>query len=165
MMLVATSPAELTGLERRVSDIDRTVGLVRSEPTYLEVLPAGVDKGSALRHLADRCGVPLARVAAIGDNPNDVPLLRAAGLGAAVGDGDPAAQRAADVVVGPCGTAIAELVALLLAERSAGTVDPPVDDATATGGRPVDNATATGGRPVNGATASGGPAPGRPPRR
>jgi hydroxymethylpyrimidine pyrophosphatase-like HAD family hydrolase len=165
LMLVATSPAELAGLEQRVSDIDRTVGLVRSEPTYLEVLPAGVDKGSALRHLAHRCGVPLARVAAIGDNPNDVPLLQAAGLGAAVGDGDPAAQRAADVVVGPCGTAIAELVALLLAEPSAGTGGPPVNGATATGGRPVDNATATGGRRVNGATATGGPAPGRPPRR
>jgi hydroxymethylpyrimidine pyrophosphatase-like HAD family hydrolase len=133
LMLVATAPAELAGLEGRVAEIDGTLGLVRSEPTYLEVLPAGVDKGSALRHLAERSGVPLVRVAAIGDNPNDLPLLAAAGFGAAVGDGDPVARRAADAVVGPCGTALADLVELLLAEPSAAGA-PPVGDATAGGG-------------------------------
>lgn len=61
-----------------------------------EVNPAGVDKGSALRVLADRLGIPMTQVMAIGDNDNDVPMLRAAGIGVAMGNATPAAKSAAD---------------------------------------------------------------------
>ncbi|MEU3461084.1 HAD family hydrolase [Streptomyces sp. NPDC006733] len=90
--------------------------LLQSEDTYLEVLPAGAGKEVALRFLAERAGVPMERIAAIGDNPNDTAMVRAAGLGAAVGDGHKEVRAAADIVVGPCALgAVADLVERVLA--------------------------------------------------
>lgn len=84
---------------------------MRSEAAYLEVLPEGTTKGAALRAFAASEGVPLAQVAAIGDNPNDLDMIAAAGLGVAVGDGHPDVRAGADLVVGPCADgAVADLV-------------------------------------------------------
>lgn len=92
--------------------------LVQSEKGYLEVLPVGADKGSALLWLAEHRGVDLAGVAAIGDNPNDAAMITAAGLGVAVGGAHPDAIAAADQVVGRCEDgAMAELVELIRADR------------------------------------------------
>lgn len=89
--------------------------LVRSEATYLEVLPEGATKGAALLALAEAAGVPMEEVAAIGDNPNDLDMLAVAGLGVAVGDGHRDVRAAADLVVGPCAAgAVADLVDHLL---------------------------------------------------
>ncbi|MFF0312372.1 HAD family hydrolase [Streptosporangium sp. NPDC004379] len=94
--------------------IEGTV-MVRSEATYLEVLPPDATKGTALRELAAARGVPMAHIAAVGDNPNDIDMIAAAGLGAAVGDGHPDVRAAADVVVGACADgAVAEVVEMAL---------------------------------------------------
>lgn len=45
----------------------------------LDILPAGCSKASALAYLAELRGCTLADVLAIGDNWNDLPMLRAAG--------------------------------------------------------------------------------------
>lgn len=92
--------------------------LLQSEDTYLEILPTTAGKEVALRHLAERAGVPMERIAAIGDNPNDTAMVRAAGLGAAVGDGHKDVRAAADIVVGPCALgAVADLVERVLASQ------------------------------------------------
>jgi len=70
------------------------ISQVFSQADYLEILPAGVSKGVALPILARALGVPLDRVVAVGDNHNDVTMLRAAGLGVAV-EGAPAEVLAA----------------------------------------------------------------------
>jgi hydroxymethylpyrimidine pyrophosphatase-like HAD family hydrolase len=61
----------------------------------------GVSKGDALQRLADHLGVPQARVMAIGDQGNDVPMLTWAGVGVAMGNASPAAKAAADWVAPP----------------------------------------------------------------
>jgi len=67
--------------------------VVRSEPTYLEILPPGVSKGAALRRVCGILGIPLSATAAVGDSFNDVEMLEAAGLGIAMGN-SPAEVRA-----------------------------------------------------------------------
>lgn len=67
-----------------------------------EVNPAGVDKGAALTWLAAHLGITPEQVMAIGDNDNDIPMLRAAGTGVAMGNATPAAIAAADHVTLPC---------------------------------------------------------------
>lgn len=74
--------------------------LVRSEPTYLEVLPPGVNKGAALAELARQLGIPLEQVVAFGDNLNDLEMVEAAGLGVAVGNAHPDVKARADLVAG-----------------------------------------------------------------
>lgn len=109
------------GIAQRVAGSARGSGLpvtvVTSEDTYVELLPAGCDKGSALSWLARRENVPLRQIAAIGDNPNDIPMLRLAGLGAAVGGGHPDVRASADIVVGTCPDgAVADVVARAFGE-------------------------------------------------
>jgi len=72
--------------------------LVRSEPTYLEILPPGVSKGAALQRVCGLLGIPLASVAAVGDSYNDVEMLDAAGLGIAMGNSPAEVRRRADAV-------------------------------------------------------------------
>jgi Cof subfamily protein (haloacid dehalogenase superfamily) len=114
VMLIADRPG-LDGLVRLTGLHCPAARLLQSESTYLEILPAAAGKEMALRLLAERAGVPMERIAAIGDNPNDTAMVRAAGLGAAVGDGHKEVRAAADIVVGPCSLgAVADLVERVL---------------------------------------------------
>lgn len=72
--------------------------LVRSEPTYLEILPPGVSKGAALERVCRLLDIPLACTAAVGDSFNDVEMLETAGLGIAMGNSPEAVRRRADAV-------------------------------------------------------------------
>lgn len=77
----------------------------------VDVHPPCRGKAEALRVLRDGRGIDPARVVAVGDASNDVPMLRAAGLGVAVGSGMAQAREAANRVIGSNDTdAIAELV-------------------------------------------------------
>ena len=85
-------------LERLEGSLRTALGteatVARSQPYYLDVTPAGLDKGAYLRDLAGRLGLPLQAVAAIGDMDNDVPMLSVAGLPIAMGNGSPAVKAA-----------------------------------------------------------------------
>ncbi len=74
--------------------------VTRSNPEFVEMLSPLVDKGAALRLVAAQLGVPIDRVAAIGDSYNDVPLLRAAGFSIAMGSAPDELKAQADAVVG-----------------------------------------------------------------
>jgi len=65
------------------------------------VVPQGVDKGKGLAWLADHLGIPQASVMAVGDQENDLAMVRWAGIGVAMGNAIPALQRAADWVAPP----------------------------------------------------------------
>ena len=75
------------------------VELAESEDASLELSPAGANKGSGLAALAELLGIPCAATIAVGDAENDLSMLRAAGLGVAMGNATAEARAAADVVV------------------------------------------------------------------
>ena len=72
--------------------------IVRSHRLFLEGLPLGVTKGSALAWLADWLHVPREETVAIGDAGNDAPMIAWAGLGVAMGNGSAEAKEVADYV-------------------------------------------------------------------
>jgi hydroxymethylpyrimidine pyrophosphatase-like HAD family hydrolase len=75
-----------------------------SLPDYLEMTIPTADKGTALKFLAERLGVPQAETIAAGDGRNDLPMLAWAGL-AVVVEGAPAELlKVADRIIGPPGT-------------------------------------------------------------
>lgn len=72
--------------------------VVQSQPTFLEVAHRDVNKGLALAKLAEGLGIPLSEVVAVGDGQNDLDMIRAAGLGVAMGNGHLELRAAADRV-------------------------------------------------------------------
>lgn len=110
-VLVVGDPDRLAVLDTELARRAPQVRRVFSERNFLEVLPAGVSKGSALQRVCALLGVPPELVVAVGDNPNDLEMLQVAGLGVAVSNAHPTLRAAAAYVTraGP-GEAIVEVV-------------------------------------------------------
>ncbi len=69
-----------------------------SAAVLIEVSPLGNSKGEGLKFLCEKFGVPLEKSVAIGDNLNDLPMIKAAGVGIAVGNASDALKAEADFV-------------------------------------------------------------------
>lgn len=70
----------------------------RWHPLFADINVRGVDKASGVAAFAAHYGFGLHEVMAFGDGGNDVPMLRAAGVGVAMGNACRAALEAADYV-------------------------------------------------------------------
>ena len=70
----------------------------RSEAYHLEILPAGIDKGSGLLKTLDYLGIPREEAISCGDYDNDIPMNEAAGLGVAMANGCPEIKEKADYI-------------------------------------------------------------------
>ena len=67
----------------------------------IEVVPLGISKATGVAEVAQPLGITAEDVVAFGDMPNDVPMLRWAGLGVAMGNAHQEAIDAADEVTAP----------------------------------------------------------------
>ena len=65
---------------------------------FLEYLPLGVSKGSAVRTLCEMLGVDIVNAYAAGDERNDISMIEAAGVGVAMKNAVPEAKAVADYV-------------------------------------------------------------------
>jgi Cof subfamily protein (haloacid dehalogenase superfamily) len=94
---------------------------VHSNPfdSLLEVSALGVSKASTLAELVAQRGLSPSEVVAFGDMPNDLPMLRWAGIGYAMADGHPEVIAAADAVAPPCiEDGVAQILEQILAGRA-----------------------------------------------
>ena len=100
LLFMSLDMEELRRTERELAEAGLTEGLdvVYSSNRYLEFNAPGINKGAGLLALAERLGIAPEETMAIGDNSNDVPMLRAAGLGVAVANASAEALEAADYV-------------------------------------------------------------------
>lgn len=71
---------------------------IRSSPNYYELLPKGADKGAGLVKLAEILRIDPSMTVGMGDNENDVSLIKLAGVGVAVANAIPEAREAADYI-------------------------------------------------------------------
>jgi 5-amino-6-(5-phospho-D-ribitylamino)uracil phosphatase len=62
----------------------------------VEIVPADVSKWSAVRRLAQAWNIDESEICAVGDDVNDLAMIRAAGLGVAMGNAVPEVKAAAD---------------------------------------------------------------------
>jgi Cof subfamily protein (haloacid dehalogenase superfamily) len=97
-IMLVKDPVGLAGLDAELRQQADAVYVSYSSPVYLEITKAGVNKGSALKYLASHLGIPMSRVAAIGDERNDLSMFAVAGLAIAMGNAPADVQAAAEMV-------------------------------------------------------------------
>ena len=69
---------------------------------YYEANPKGTDKGSALKILIDKLGLTQENVMAIGDQGNDLSMVKFAGTGIAMGNAIDELKECAQHVTSDC---------------------------------------------------------------
>jgi Cof subfamily protein (haloacid dehalogenase superfamily) len=74
------------------------LSITRTHPFLVEATASGVDKGQGVRKLCARLRVDPARVLAIGDSDNDIPMLEAVGFAVAMGNASDGVLRVSDWV-------------------------------------------------------------------
>jgi len=74
----------------------RNSAIVRFNPYNCDVIPRTGGKDVGMQAILDYFGVPVEQAMAIGDGQNDVSMLKAAGIGVAIGQCSPEVMAAAD---------------------------------------------------------------------
>jgi len=97
--LMLFAPAERLGAIHVAlkTKFEKDVAIVISDTFLLQVVHRQVDKGYALNHIAHSYGIDRQHVLAIGDAPNDLGMIRWAGIGCAVGNAWDSVKEAASV--------------------------------------------------------------------
>ncbi|MBN2391135.1 MAG: HAD family phosphatase [Anaerolineae bacterium] len=103
-------PAMAEVLQERFAGVAE---IVRSHAMFIEVVPLGANKGSALAWLAQHFDIPREEVLAAGDQENDLAMIKWAGVGVAMGNATPPVQQVADWIAPP----VTEDGAAVLLER------------------------------------------------
>ena len=111
--LYHADPAERIRTREQLSSLD--IEKAYSEVSSLECSARGVDKGTGLLNLCRELGIAPEECIAVGDADNDLPMLRTAGLGIAMGNAAEHIKTAADLVVsdldrGGCAQAVLRLL-------------------------------------------------------
>lgn len=74
------------------------VDAIFSMEYHLDIGPKGVNKGTGIRKLAEIVGVPIEDTISAGDAMNDEQMIREAGIGCVMSNGDPELKKIADYV-------------------------------------------------------------------
>ena len=98
-ILMSVDPAAIAGVQAQIAQLlPADLAVVQTAAFYLEVIPRAIDKGRGLVQICRALGLRSAEVIAFGDAENDIPMLRTAGVGVAMGNADAAVKAAADRV-------------------------------------------------------------------
>lgn len=108
VIMVSTMGEEKTLLQLRDEAIEEFGSQIQTHTLInknyrgliLEFLSPGSGKWTALRALAEQENITPEEIIAIGDDNNDIEMIRGAGLGIAMSNASPAVQESADLVTG-----------------------------------------------------------------
>lgn len=90
-------PDRLKEVEKALRPVvENELYMTITKPFFLEFMNPAVDKGKSLVTLAQHLNVPMEQVIAVGDSYNDISMIKAAGLGVAMGNAVEAVKQAAD---------------------------------------------------------------------
>jgi Cof subfamily protein (haloacid dehalogenase superfamily) len=115
--IVAAAPKEV--------ELAKSSSPLMPHTTFIGMTRAGVSKGSALRTIAERLGVPLAQTMYVGDAGNDLSAMRIAGCAVAMANADEAVLAEADYIAGHVDAGgLADAIELALGASSARRAAP-----------------------------------------
>lgn len=97
--LLSGDPEEVVPLlEKLKQRLDGVLGIFRSEPFFIEVVPKGIDKAASIDALLKSVGMKTEECIACGDGFNDISMIKYAGLGVAMSNACDEAKAAADLI-------------------------------------------------------------------
>jgi Cof subfamily protein (haloacid dehalogenase superfamily) len=98
-MMVMSEPDNITQIQKHLRSIyDGRLNIYPSKATYLEVMDSRGSKSNAVKFVSERLGFTPAEIIAMGDNYNDVEMIRFAGVGVAMGNAPDDIKAVADYV-------------------------------------------------------------------
>ena len=98
-ILMSVQPEELAEVQKQIADfLPETLTVVQTAAFYLEVIPKVINKGQGIRDICAVLGIDPSEVISFGDAANDIPMLREAGMGVAMGNAAEAVKAAANMV-------------------------------------------------------------------
>ena len=98
-VLISVDPAVIKDVQKAIAEkLSEGLTVVQTASFYLEVIPREINKGEGLKKVCELLGVPVEETIAFGDAENDIPMLKAAGVGVAMGNADEHTKAAADYV-------------------------------------------------------------------
>jgi Cof subfamily protein (haloacid dehalogenase superfamily) len=87
----------LSELEQALRDLfDDHISIVQTDRDLIQIMDKRVSKGIALKKVADHYGIRSRQIMAIGDAPNDVGMIKYAGVGVAMDNASEIVKSAAD---------------------------------------------------------------------
>lgn len=99
-LIIVDSPEKTDSLLPYFKELfDKRLYVTKSNDEYLEFMPPEASKAKALALVSEWFGVPQPEVIAFGDSYNDIPMIKWAGLGVAVGNAKPELLAVADKVI------------------------------------------------------------------
>ncbi|TGD25402.1 HAD family phosphatase [Companilactobacillus suantsaicola] len=98
--------AIINGNEKKLDSISQMVHerfdqdyfVVRTGVGFLEIFPQHVNKGVAVKNLAESLDIDLKQVIAMGDRDNDIPMIKLAGVGVAMDNATEGVKEVCDFV-------------------------------------------------------------------
>lgn len=97
--LIMGEANKLAMLERKMNaTLQGCMGVFRSEPYFLELVPKGIDKAKSSAYLLNSLGISREEMIAIGDGFNDVSLIQYAGLGIAMANAQEIVRQNANYI-------------------------------------------------------------------
>ena len=97
--LIVGEPTRLAELEKEMYEhLKDRMGVFRSEPYFLELVPKGIDKAQSLAVLLKELGMSKDEMIAIGDGFNDLSMIKYAGMGVAMGNAQQIVKDNADFI-------------------------------------------------------------------
>ena len=98
-ILMSVRPEELAEVQKQIAAfLPETLTVVQTAAFYLEVIPKVINKGQGIRDICAVLGIDPSEVISFGDAANDIPMLREAGMGVAMGNAAETVKAAANMV-------------------------------------------------------------------
>lgn len=89
----------LAQVEKNIkAQLGDSLSIYRSEPFFLEIMPQNIDKALSLEKLLYYMGITKDEMVACGDGFNDLTMIKFAGLGVAMKNGQDVVKQAADYI-------------------------------------------------------------------
>lgn len=97
--MIVGEATRLAELEKQMYEaLKDKMGVYRSEPYFLELVPKGIDKAQSLAVLLQKIGYTREEMIAIGDGFNDKSMIEFAGMGVAMANAQEVVKQAANYI-------------------------------------------------------------------